>query len=64
MRQVGHLPEEGVTVCVSRHTFSLKFLIENQFSTAEVETFDWLRNPLDAKVLAQGHSLLPGGSIF
>jgi len=47
---------EGITVCASSHSFSLKFLIENQFCTAEVETFDWLRNPFDAKLIAGAFS--------
>jgi len=42
---------EGVTICVPSHIFSLKFLIENQFSTAEVETFDWLRSLFDIKLI-------------
>jgi hypothetical protein len=29
---------EGLTICVSSHTFCLKFLIKIQFSAAEVET--------------------------
>ena len=51
---------EGVTICVSNHTFSPKFLIENQFSTAEAETFDWLRNPFDAELIAGAVSTTRG----
>uniref|UniRef100_K7FSU2 HAT C-terminal dimerisation domain-containing protein n=1 Tax=Pelodiscus sinensis TaxID=13735 RepID=K7FSU2_PELSI len=43
---------EDVKFCILNHHSSLKFHFKNYFSDMDTEKFDWIRNPLDTKLIA------------